>query len=72
MSCKATMQKEFEIIKQDCDTCWTYYIDTIKLCSLAETNYTPAQKLTMIEESKSHMLNSLAPVSYTHLRAHET
>ena len=60
MSSKPTIQKEFEIIKQDCDNCWTYYVDTIKLCSLAETNYTPTQKLGMIEESKSYMLNSLA------------
>ena len=60
MFLKATIQKEFEIIKQDSDNCWTYYVDTIKQCSQDETKYTPEQKLTMIEESKSHVLNSLA------------
>tara|TARA_B100001093_G_scaffold516400_2_gene595084 strand:+ start:416 stop:670 length:255 start_codon:yes stop_codon:yes gene_type:complete len=60
MSASATIQKELEIIKKDCDNCWTYYLDTVKLCSLDETNYTTPQKQLMIEDSKSYMLNSLA------------
>ena len=60
MSAEATIQQEFEMIKRDCDNCWSYYLDTVKLCSVTETNYTQEQKQQMIEESKSYMLNSLA------------